>query len=318
MTGNSAPPRRTGRGSRTAAREVARSLSPARSTGARAPTHQPEQDADQPRCRRPPSRSSERTCDRRPADRLQDPELAPPVGDRDRQRVHDAEDRDEDGDDHLRAGHAEPLVGQPRDVVAHFARWRARRSGGCRRSARGSAPSPPPGPRRGARKTRKKSRCRRSSVSGEHREVDDQRPLLIASNRERCRRAAAGADPTAYGSSTVSPTRSVLQRREVLRADRPLARPPSAGTSRRGRRRSAVRGDRRPTLATSVDMSSERLLPDLDAWLPHALHLGDPSIAFELGGHRLGEPVVAPGQRRRRGDEEVGVERRVHPFGDVR
>ena len=57
------------------------------------------------------------------ADRLQHAELAPPVGDRHRQRVHDAENRDQHRDRNLHGGEAEPLIGDLQDVALRSRRW---------------------------------------------------------------------------------------------------------------------------------------------------------------------------------------------------
>ena len=73
------------------------------------------------------------------ADRPQDAELAPPIGDRHGQRVDDAENRDEHGDRDLHRRQAEPLIGHLQDVALELAGSSARTPDAGRRSARESA-----------------------------------------------------------------------------------------------------------------------------------------------------------------------------------
>jgi hypothetical protein len=52
---------------------------------------------------------------------LQDAQFAPPVGDRNGQRVDDAEHRYENGNTDLHVTEREPLIGDAHDEVAEFA-----------------------------------------------------------------------------------------------------------------------------------------------------------------------------------------------------
>ena len=55
------------------------------------------------------------------SDRLQDAELAPAIGDRHGQRVHDPEDGDQHGDGNLYRRQRKPLIRDPEDVVLELA-----------------------------------------------------------------------------------------------------------------------------------------------------------------------------------------------------
>src|SRR5690349_12205988 len=55
------------------------------------------------------------------ADRLQHAQFAPSVGNGDRERVDDPQNRDEYRDRDLHPSYAEPLLGQIRDVLPHLA-----------------------------------------------------------------------------------------------------------------------------------------------------------------------------------------------------
>ena len=68
----------------------------------------------------PPDRKECEGLLRSAIDRLQDAQLAAPVHDRHRQRVHDPENRDQHGHRDLRVRQRQPLVRQPVDELPHI------------------------------------------------------------------------------------------------------------------------------------------------------------------------------------------------------
>ena len=114
------------------------------------------------------------------ADRLQHAELAPPIGDRHGQRVHDAEDRDEHGDGDLHRRQAEPLVGDLQNVALELRVRQHEHLRAARHSARESrcrtSGTVAPGFRYDAEDVH---RSRRSSIAGTGVRSIEDRALLI-------------------------------------------------------------------------------------------------------------------------------------------